>query len=99
MREQEPYRQEAAAGPEQDPAGKVNLCFDCARACGGCPWSEYDPEAERVRFQTIPGWTAEKVTLQPVGQQGFVETYHITDCPLFRPDPPGRTERKERVEE
>ena len=63
-----------------------NLCWDCERACGDCPWSEIDPDTGHPRFAPVPGWVAEKVT-RPVGfcngRQARMETYHITACPLF----------------
>lgn len=67
----------------------ANICFDCDRACGGCSWSEVDLETKRTRFEPVPGWTAKKVLLH--GDQ----TYHITACPLFKPDPLGRTEQQD----
>ena len=40
----------------------MTLCWSCRRALGtmGCPWCEYDEMAHRVRFEPVPGWTAEK---------------------------------------
>lgn len=56
---------------------RSNICFDCAYPIAKCRWlHEGEP---------VPGWTAKKVLLQ--GNQ----TYHITACPLFKPDPLGRT--------
>ena len=67
-------------------SGKANICFDCKKACGDCSWSETDPNTKKGRFEPVPGWTAEKTVLN-VGMNGtnrnFVETYHITACPLF----------------
>ena len=67
-------------------AGKPNICFDCAKACGRCSWSEIDPKTNKVRFEPVPGWTAEKVRLN-IGNWGeqptIRETYHITACPEF----------------
>ena len=79
---------------------KTNICIDCQKACGGCSWSEIDPETERPRFEPVPGWTARKVVLN-TGFDGrsnrkvFVETYHITACPQFVPDPPRKTDNLE----
>lgn len=73
---------------------KANICFDCDRACGGCPWSEIDPETEKPRFAPVPGWTAEKAILR-FGKNRFEETYNITACPLFTQDPLGRTEQQD----
>jgi hypothetical protein len=65
---------------------KTNICFDCQNACGGCSWSELDPETGKTRFEPVLGWTAEPVTLN----LGWCieRTYHITACPQFVPDPP-----------
>lgn len=69
----------------------TNICFDCQRACGGCPWSELDPDTNQPRFQPVPGWTAEKVKLNVYGGPNgmvVIDTYHVTDCPLFLRDEP-----------
>lgn len=53
----------------------ANICFDCARACGGCSWSR--------RFKPVPGWTAQRATL-PGGMSGTrIDTYQITACPQY----------------
>lgn len=68
---------------------KTNICFDCARACGGCPWSEIDPETGKVRFEPVPGWTATPTTIKNWHSSDgstVAETYHITACPLFTKD-------------
>ena len=62
----------------------VNICADCDNACGGCSWSARDPETNKIRYEPIPGWTAEVSVLPPSGDAKEVRTYHITDCPLFR---------------
>jgi len=68
-------------------AGNTNICFDCQNACGGCSWSELDPDTKRPRFEPVPGWTAKKVILNcgtfKKGGKVLVETYHITKCPQF----------------
>lgn len=80
---------------------RANICFDCDRACGGCSWSEWDPETKRPRFKPVPGWTAKKSIVRNTatknGKSKRVpqETYHITACPLFKPDPLGRTEQQD----
>lgn len=72
---------------------KTNICFDCRRACGGCSWSELDPDTGKPRFQPVPGWTAKPVRLN-IGTttcgRVMVDTYHITACPLFSDDTVGR---------
>lgn len=66
---------------------KNNLCVKCKKAYGGCSWTEVDSNTGRVKFQPIPGWTATKRVLQIDRMRGgyvrAIETYHITDCPLF----------------
>ncbi len=54
------------------------LCWDCQRAIGLCPWSQ--------RGEAIKGWTAEE-TLIPNGEiSEFTKSYKITKCPLFIKD-------------
>ena len=61
-----------------------NICFDCKKACGGCPWTEIDPETEHPRFAPVPGWTATETVVNMGGRHSRKEkTYHITACPLF----------------
>lgn len=65
---------------------KTNICFFCRNACGGCSWSAVDDETKRPRFEPVPGWTATPHRLK-IGNcrygAVYVDTYHITDCPLF----------------
>ena len=69
-----------------------NICFDCKKACGGCPWTEIDPHTGRPRFEPVPGWTAEKAVIPCTygyyrnKSTGGIQTYHITACPLFEKD-------------
>ncbi len=54
------------------------LCWDCQRAIGLCPWSQ--------RGEEVKGWTATK-TLIPNGcESEYTESYKITKCPLFIKD-------------
>ena len=62
---------------------RVNICFDCQRACGDCSWSEYDLDREVARLKPVEGWTAKLVMYQNCGY-----TYEVTECPLFVPDRP-----------
>lgn len=66
---------------------KTNICFDCQRATGHCPWSALDPETGDPAFRPIPGWTVERVPYIIHGCKPDT-TYRITACPLFLPDPP-----------
>jgi hypothetical protein len=63
----------------------ANICFDCKNACGNCEWSEVGPETGKIRFQPVPGWTATGVEYQPTLRQRAIKTYHITDCPKYKP--------------
>ena len=54
------------------------LCWDCAKACGGCEWSR--------SFRPVPGWSASPSRrIQNYGETGFkvIDTYRITACPKF----------------
>ena len=68
---------------------RTNICIECQKACGGCSWSEMDPVTGTIRFEPVPGWTAEKVLLNfgttTSGRKVVTETYHITACPEFVP--------------
>lgn len=37
---------------------KANICFDCENACGGCSWSEVDPDTGIIRFELPEGCVA-----------------------------------------
>lgn len=71
----------------------ASICFDCRRALGGCSWSEIDPETERPRFQPVPGWTAEPSVIYAGSKRAadHVNSFRVTACPLFVPDPPRQT--------
>lgn len=63
--------------------GRANICFDCKNAVPdkeghGCPWSR--------KFEPVPGWTAEPTTIRQGYKYDAVDTYIITECPLFDPD-------------
>lgn len=53
---------------------QANICFNCQRACGDCPWSEIDPETDKPRFQPVPGWTAKRVILRMNVRKGSALT-------------------------
>lgn len=55
-----------------------SLCWNCAKACGKCSWSDGS-------FTPVPGWTAEKTTLSGSGGSP-TESYHVFACPLFEDD-------------
>ena len=63
----------------------TNICFDCEKACGGCSWSEVDPETKKVRFQPIPGCKIQKRSRKYNGKWMIVD--QIVECPLFERTP------------
>lgn len=69
---------------------RANICIDCKKACGGCSWSEVNPDTGKIRFEPVPGWTAEEVPLMLLqsgnGYKKIETTYKITACPEFDPD-------------
>ena len=78
-------------------ASQSNICFDCKKACGGCSWSEVDPDTGKVRFEPVPGWTAEKTYMLVCprgGQRKWVETFRITACPEFDLDDERRPDNR-----
>ena len=79
-------------GEKKARAGMANICFDCQKACGGCSWSEIDPDTGKPRFQPVEGWTAKPVVIQ-VENGRAVEGYHVTACPEFVKDEPRKTVR------
>lgn len=60
-----------------------NICETCINSYGGCEWTACDPITERVRFEPVPGWTAQ-LTIR--GKRDPA-TYIITDCPKYKRDP------------
>lgn len=50
-----------------------SLCQQCF--CFDCAW--------HMRFEEVEGWTAKKTTLTFCNGE-IVESYQVTDCPLFR---------------
>lgn len=62
----------------------INICADCDNACGGCSWSAKDPENNKIRYEPIPGWTAEPSVLPGDGWSKEVHTFHVTACPQFK---------------
>lgn len=67
--------------------GKPNICFDCKRACGGCSWTELNPDTLRPKFEPVAGWEAKETVINMGGNHHLkVTSYHITSCPLFEKD-------------
>ena len=50
------------------------ICWHCAKACGGCPWS--------ARSEPIEGWTAEHSLIQ-METGRYADTYEVIACPQF----------------
>lgn len=75
------------------------LCWSCAKACGGCSWSRKD------RPEPVPGWTArQKVYKADGGTRTDGITYKIIKCPEYARDcldsqKPRCAERAESMEE
>lgn len=55
---------------------KEQLCWTCQRACGGCSWSR--------SLTPVDGWTATHSSIKATGKEE--PTYHIDECPLYKPD-------------
>ncbi len=52
------------------------LCEVCAKACGGCRWSEKGVQ------QPVPGWDAVRRDYRDYSGNS-VESYVVLDCPEF----------------
>lgn len=60
----------------------ATLCWKCARACGGCSWSDGS-------FTPVEGWKATPTVLR--GDRGvfrhkMMRSYYVQECPLFEND-------------
>lgn len=58
---------------------KSTLCWQCAKACGGCSWSSR-------AHKPVTGWTAERRDLYIQNSSVPVESYVVHDCPEYVPD-------------
>ena len=57
----------------------TQLCWTCARACGGCSWSDGS-------FTPVKGWTAKKVTMyvdRGEYEKRRTTSHKIKACPLY----------------
>lgn len=75
------------------PQTRPTLCWSCARACGGCSWTERDPVTHAIRFEPVKGWEAEKTTINGSksehGEKCYrytTDSYRVVRCPLYVPD-------------
>lgn len=66
----------------------TNICWDCEKACGQCPWTAIDPETKEVQFNPVPGWKTEKKRRKT--GRNWVEVEQIVECPLFERTPDRR---------
>ena len=66
------------------------LCFYCAKATGGCSWTEINlngkgrPENKSwrpIRFKPVEGWTAEAKEVRV--QNNTTRSYKVVECPLY----------------
>jgi hypothetical protein len=62
--------------------GSINICIDCEKSGGLCPWS--------ANLKPIDGWTATPLRKR-YNDNYIVDGYHVTACPLFE-----KTARPER---
>lgn len=58
---------------------KPTLCWDCAKACGRCCWSDH------WKHDPVPGWTAVETILKINGGE-YCTSYEVKECPEFEPD-------------
>lgn len=58
---------------------KQTLCWDCAKACGGCSWSDH------WKHSPVPGWKTEETTLRLNNDQ-YTKTHIVLECPEFVAD-------------
>lgn len=55
---------------------KATLCWNCANACGNCPWSK--------KLEPIENWEATPTIVYSADKSiGALQSYFITKCPLF----------------
>ena len=74
------------------------LCWSCQNACGGCSWSELNPDTKKPRFEPVPGWNAKLIQKNFGSHKSgpvIMDTYAIKECPSYIPDNPILIHRKE----
>jgi hypothetical protein len=57
---------------------RETLCWECARATGGCSWSR--------EFIPVKGWKAKKTKIKDERYYRYYSSYLVLKCPLFVPD-------------
>ena len=55
------------------------LCWDCAKACGGCSWSNH------WEHRPVPGWVAEETRVR-MNNDTYEPTFLVIACPEFERD-------------
>lgn len=55
--------------------GRRQLCWDCAKACGKCSWSQ--------SFKPVEGWDAEPTVIFTQCRINVIPSYYIRGCPEF----------------
>lgn len=58
---------------------RQTLCWDCAKACGDCSWTQWR------EYRPVPGWKAEPRTMKNQCN-GSYETWCVIACPEFERD-------------
>lgn len=58
---------------------KHTLCWDCARACGGCSWSNH------WEHRPVAGWTAVETRVR-MNNNEYEPSYIVIACPEFDRD-------------
>ena len=58
---------------------RQTLCWQCAKACGGCSWS-------RLAHKPVDGWTAERRDIYIQNKPDPLESYIVESCPEFVSD-------------
>ncbi len=58
---------------------RQTLCWQCAKACGGCSWS-------RLAHKPVDGWTAERRDIYIQNKPDLLESYIVESCPEYVPD-------------
>ena len=70
------------------------LCETCQNYAGGCSWTAIDEKTGHVKFEPVPGWTATPSV--KVSHKALLQSYAITACPEYIPDPPREQPKKAR---
>lgn len=58
---------------------RQTLCWQCAKACGGCSWSS-------LAHKPVDGWAAERRDIYIRNKPDPLESYIVESCPEYVPD-------------